>query len=345
MLWLSECTDIPVIVKGDGKLVGYVKNVYFDKIGRVFIYFDIETGEGAHLFLPVGAATPKQALILDDATLAMLQEDVDVSALLPSLLGLPAYTLSGIKKGEVLDAKFSDTGELCRLILSEGDIPPSQIACIGDVVLVKNAKPASRIPRPKKDYPVQVLQDDSGNASASESQNGGEHTPYPRNAQASDASPIDIAHPQDKVVQQDIAPKDLAIPQNGAHWVSQAKTADASGQSPKGHFGATALPVYGIAPPAPAISISKGEPMFSQGALNAVLDGDSAMSGSDGHNPTRIICDYEFLLGRTLGADLRTYTGELLAPKGAIITANVVELARAHGKLVDLTLNSVKQRQ
>ena len=345
MLWLSECTDIPVIAKGDGSLVGYVKNVYFDKIGRVFVYFTIETREGAILFLPVGAAAPKQALIIDDATLAMLQEDVDVSSLSTSLLGLPAYTLSGIKKGEVLDAKFSGTGELCRLILSDGDIPPSQIACIGDVVLVKNAKPASRIPRPKKDYPVQLLQDDSGNASAGESQKGDEDTPYPRNARASGASPLDIAPPQDKTVPQDIAPKDTDIPQNDTHGVPQPKTTGANGPSPKGHFGATALPVYGIAPPAPAISIGKGEPMFSQGALNAVLDGDSAMSGSDGHNPTRIICDYEFLLGRTLGADLRTYTGDLLAPKGAIITANIVELARAHGKLVDLTLNSVKQKQ
>ena len=78
--------------------------------------------------------------------------------------------------------------------------------------------------------------------------------------------------------------------------------------------------------------------------VNLLLDGTlPATAEPDAHTPTRIICDYEFLLGRTLGADLNTYGGQLIAPKGSEVTAATVEKARYAGKLVELTLNSVKQ--
>lgn len=56
--------------------------------------------------------------------------------------------------------------------------------------------------------------------------------------------------------------------------------------------------------------------------------------------PPRIISDYNFLLGRILTADLVSYSGELLAPANTYVTVDLVEKARAHGKLLDLTLNS-----
>lgn len=56
--------------------------------------------------------------------------------------------------------------------------------------------------------------------------------------------------------------------------------------------------------------------------------------------PPRIIGDYNFLLGRTLSADLLTYSGDLIAPENSFVTIDVVEKARANGKLLDLTLNS-----
>ena len=86
------------------------------------------------------------------------------------------------------------------------------------------------------------------------------------------------------------------------------------------------------------------EPVLSNGAFEVLLDGSQAYSyDEEAHTPTRIICDYEFLLGRTLGADLCTYTGELIAKQGSLVTDFIVEKARRAGKLVELTLNSVKQ--
>ena len=68
--------------------------------------------------------------------------------------------------------------------------------------------------------------------------------------------------------------------------------------------------------------------------------GMSVLAGGEDFTPYRVIADYNFLLGRTLADDLTSYTGELLAAKGERVTADTVERARRHGKLMDLTLSS-----
>jgi sporulation protein YlmC with PRC-barrel domain len=56
--------------------------------------------------------------------------------------------------------------------------------------------------------------------------------------------------------------------------------------------------------------------------------------------PTRIIADYNFLLGRIIQEDLLTYSGQLIALKNTRISVEIVEKARQNGKLLELTLNS-----
>lgn len=95
------------------------------------------------------------------------------------------------------------------------------------------------------------------------------------------------------------------------------------------------------APQAIAVSADEREPVFSKVAFEKIIGKDTPVyQEDDGHTPTRIICDYDFLLGRVLCADLNTYSGELLARKGTAVDVDVVEKARRNGKLVELTLNS-----
>ena len=71
-----------------------------------------------------------------------------------------------------------------------------------------------------------------------------------------------------------------------------------------------------------------------------ILDPSPDMAEQGQTSPTRIISDYNFLLGRMLDDDLLSYDGRLIAYKNTRVTVDVVEKARLAGKLLELTLNS-----
>ena len=57
--------------------------------------------------------------------------------------------------------------------------------------------------------------------------------------------------------------------------------------------------------------------------------------------PQRIIGDYGFLLGRTVGDDIRNIKNQIIIPRGTVISDKTVETAGAYGKLVELTFSSI----
>lgn len=91
----------------------------------------------------------------------------------------------------------------------------------------------------------------------------------------------------------------------------------------------------------PAVFVSENSPLFTKDAFDAIMGEESEYE--DTHTPTRVICDYEFLLGRVLSQNLDTYANQPIAKKGDIVTDEIVNKARLAGKLVELTLNSIKQ--
>ena len=70
----------------------------------------------------------------------------------------------------------------------------------------------------------------------------------------------------------------------------------------------------------------------------------AVLSGGDASiNPPRLVSDYSFLKGRVLTQDI--YDGEknLLIAKNTVVDEEAVERARAHFRLVDLTLFSAEK--
>lgn len=64
----------------------------------------------------------------------------------------------------------------------------------------------------------------------------------------------------------------------------------------------------------------------------------------DNESPLKVISGYGFLLGRAVIKHIFD-GGRLIIPKGKIIDEDTVEKARAHGKLVELTVSSVKEKE
>lgn len=56
--------------------------------------------------------------------------------------------------------------------------------------------------------------------------------------------------------------------------------------------------------------------------------------------PARIISDYSFLLDRIVLSDIYSTSGEIIIPSNTKISVATVEIARKHGKLVELTVGS-----
>ncbi len=93
------------------------------------------------------------------------------------------------------------------------------------------------------------------------------------------------------------------------------------------------------APPSIMLSNDSREPMLSSTAFKTLI---GETDSDDEHTPARIICNFDFLMGRVLSRDLKTFAGEIIAYAGAQVDENVLRNARRAGKLVELTLNSEK---
>lgn len=288
---MAELYDVmtkPVISKSDGKIFGAVNNVYFDEYIKRIEYFSVSrNGAEADKNMMISFADViafGDALMIENDLSAKYPDDIDASSLVCDIFGKEVYSANGLFRGKIEKLEFAKSSKVVKFFTETCEFLPSAFAKIGDVAILKGdasaKKKSARIPLPKTDYPVYLLNDTAPNISV-----------------------------QTAYTQKPDTPESFA-----------------AGQTP---------------PQAIAVSADEREPVFSKGAFEKVIGNDTPVyQEDDGHTPTRIICDYDFLLGRVLGADLNTYSGELIARKGTAVDVNVVEKARRNGKLVELTLNS-----
>jgi len=340
MTRLSAVVGKPVLNIASTCITGKVEDVYFDAYLKKAVYFCIDTAQdktapdtngniNMKLLLPFEAAQNiSDAVVIPDVSALISATDADTSELKKGFLDKPVYTSNGVSKGIISDVIISSAGKVTKIVTVSDEFAPSSVLAVGEVILQKNvAKTKQRksvIPRPEKDYPVYILNDTEKVLSIEKAiLNANKTGGTPLINATVNAATLDMANYSAK----DIA-ADIAAP-------------DKTGYSAK-----TSAPDKADYPTKDSAAIPakrSTEPVLTSGAFEVLLDGSQAYSyEEDSHTPTRVICDYEFLLGRTLGADLCTYTGELIAKQGTDVTDAVVEKARRAGKLVELTLNSIK---
>lgn len=284
------------------------------------------------MLLPVGKAdSMSDAIVIKSEADLIPTNEADVSDLRIGIMGMPVFTPVGGYKGDISDAVICGNGKVSKWQTVQSEFTPSAIISSGNVILQKGAAKIKQkktvIPRPEKDYPVYILNDTKKVLEIEKSILDGAAPVY---AEAEDNSAVGTTAAEIKPAQ--------TANTVFADTVLTEATNNTSAKSADAVFPGAAFPG--------AISMQAGndkEPVLSNGAFEVLLDGSNAYSyDEDAHTPNRVICDYEFLLGRTLGADLMTYTGELIAKKNSVVTDSVVEKARRAGKLVELTLNSIK---
>lgn len=305
---LSETLNRDVVCKADSSLIGSTADVYFDGNCRNIVYFDVACA-GRKTLLPFSAvASVADALMTDDALALTSRGDADLSPLVSSPIGKKVYTGTGRFKGAVSDVVFSAKGRVSAIVADGVSYSPSSFRAFGDVWLLKDSASGRRntpkvpFPKAKSDYKATILGD-------------------------SEAAPPRTAKPADAEKAADAAdgksPTGAAAEEDGRPVFFSPVQADIRPDSP------AALDVR------PAEEESETHVYLRDAAGRPEV-----IFGDDGFTPHRVIADYNFLLGRTLADDLFSYSGEKLASRGMRVTVDLVETARRHGKLMELTLSS-----
>lgn len=305
---LSETLNRDVVCKADSSLIGSTTDVYFDGNCRNIVYFDVACAGGKTLLPFSAVASVADALMTDDALALTSRGDADLSPLVSSPIGKKVYTGTGRFKGAVSDVVFSAKGRVSAIVADGVSYSPSSFRAFGDVWLLKDSASGRRntpkvpFPKAKSDYKATILGDSEA------------VPPLP-------AKPADAAKAADAADGK--SPTGAAAEEDGRPVFFSPVQADIRPDSP------AALDVR----PAEEESETHVYLRDAAGRLEVIF-------GDDGFTPHRVIADYNFLLGRTLADDLFSYSGEKLASRGMRVTVDLVETARRHGKLMELTLSS-----
>lgn len=317
MAQFSQLQNKPVLERDSSDIVGRIKNAYFSQGCKCIVYLVMNSCKnGEETLIPFDDVLSfKDAIVVQNSVNFKSAQDIDFTAFTAGIMDMPIYTQAGVLKGNVSEIEFSQSGKVSKICTETEQFSPSAILSAGNAIILKGApktpkaKPA-KIPRPSVET-LAVIETDNLSAQ-------------------NDTAKVNIA-------------RDIFV---GA----QNDNSDCTGNDmPNTLITETdAKPDYIMqnailhtAPP--AVFVSGNSPLFTKDAFDAIVGEESEYE--DTHTPTRVICDYEFLLGRVLGQDLYTYANVPIAKKGDIVTDELVSKARIAGKLVELTLNSIKQER
>ena len=362
MTRLSELIKRPVVCKEDCALLGTVEDAYFDENCRNIVYF-VLFDEYRKLLLPYSAAAAiGDAVMVEDKFALLSPEDADCTVLTCNLLGKPVFTGGGKSKGTLQDVLFGAKGRVNALQSDGTAYSPSSFKAFGDVLLlkdvtVKRKTPKTTFPKAAEDRKVTVL---PAEVSDAHTDNAIKTSPVPTSATepvpTSATEPVPTSAPEP-------APTPAPATDTPSVKSAQSETTTVSNAAETA-FAYESAPVTPVSAPAATASTKSAAtvimPTADKKETPAPLDNVSAdnptdynpvyprdaageinvLFNQDDFTPHRIIADYNFLLGRVLQEDLRSYVGEKLASKGERVTVELVEKSRRHGKLIELTLNS-----
>ena len=346
MTRLSELIKRPVVCKEDCALLGTVEDAYFDENCRNIVYF-VLFDEYRKLLLPYSAAAAiGDAVMVEDKFAMLSPEDADCTVLTCNLLGKPVFTGGGKSKGTLQDVLFGAKGRVNALQSDGTAYSPSSFKAFGDVLLlkdvtVKRKTPKTPFPKAAEDRKVTVL---PAEVPDTHTDNAIKTSPVPTSV----PEPAPTLTPATDTPSVKSAQSETTTVSNASETAFAYESAPATPVSAPAATASTKSTATVIVPtadkkeaPAPLDNVSADNPTD----YNPVYPRDAAgeinvLFNQDDFTPHRIIADYNFLLGRVLQEDLRSYVGEKLASKGERVTVELVEKSRRHGKLIELTLNS-----
>lgn len=338
-----KLTDIlykKALTKCDGNIVGEIVDVCINKNMGQLAYFVIENMQKNIKYVVdyTYLLCIKDVAVFDSFLPFEEMDSIDKDSLICDIYQKQVFSCAGDYKGVVEDIDFTSNKKVARFVTNICTFSMQSILAVGDCIVTKaTIQQKRKIPSPVKNYPVKML---ATATSLVDDNKSGE--------------PIEgIAHDksiQNAVVLQGIDKENIGVENTDINHLPRDVSAISQNDSPlavsllpnskldDALYGNTIEDVASLLSAKAPISISPKEPLISQNAFEKM--GINALTIDDEHTPNRVICNCDFLIGRTLSCDLCTYNNTPIAMKGEKIDHHILSLARKYGKLVELTLIS-----
>lgn len=165
MVELSSLLFKPVIERDTSNVVGRIKNAYFSQGCTTIAYFVVSScKQGCDALLPIADVLcfADAIVVQNDANVRCI-DDVDFTLFSNGIIGMEVYTQNGILKGKIQKVEFAKGGKVSKLCTENEQFTPQNVACVGDVILLKSAKQGKAkkpvIPRPEKETTVLALKE------------------------------------------------------------------------------------------------------------------------------------------------------------------------------------------
>lgn len=165
MVELSSLLFKPVIERDTSNVVGRIKNAYFSQGCTTIAYFVVSScKQGCDALLPIADVLcfADAIVVQNDANVRCI-DDVDFTLFSNGIIGMEVYTQNGILKGKIQKVEFAKGGKVSKLCTENEQFTPQNVACVGDVILLKSTKQGKAkkavIPRPEQETTVLALKE------------------------------------------------------------------------------------------------------------------------------------------------------------------------------------------
>ncbi len=165
MVELSSLLFKPVIERDTSNVVGRIKNAYFSQGCTTIAYFVVSScKQGYDALLPIADVLCfSDAIVVQNDANVRCIDDVDFTLFSNGIIGMEVYTQNGILKGKIQKVEFAKGGKVSKLCTENEQFTPQNVACVGDVILLKSTKQGKAkkavIPRPEKETTVLALKE------------------------------------------------------------------------------------------------------------------------------------------------------------------------------------------
>lgn len=354
---LNSFVDKPVLLLYESRLTKKISSALINKKSKKLVYFVLGFGRYTEVISPkkIEKFGENALVAINDLNIKQIS-DIDLSKFIYAPIDQQVYATNGSFVGNVEDIIFDDEFVMTDIQCGRQTIPYSDILTFGENIVLQKAEdcpkitkfPSQKVKKPKNNVKVGILDE---NQQSQETKSN----PNVQTITFGQDSLGNMFGSQDFSLQ-DALGKVASIFENTI--TAQQIFADADAESNDADISSTAEVQSSPEKSVDIENIAVADIQQTENSNSEIVNEEQAekeqppvidkvqvkkytQNAVNDFNDTKVIANYNFLIGRKISQDILSYSGEIVATKGTIITPVVVDKMQKFGKLLELTEKSV----